>query len=129
LPGAPVGQRGLGQGVHDRCEAYVFADGTADEADRARLATHLPFAARQLSVLYRRVAAGEIWDLTVEHRMLGIDDRDDLLNVVNVITSSACCRCRTRWTGGRARCTAGPARRASPERPAGPEAARPACRR
>ena len=77
-------RRRLGQGVHDRCEAYVFADGTADEADRARLALHLPFPARQFSVLYRRVAGGEIWDLSVEHPMLAIDDRDDLLSVVNV---------------------------------------------
>jgi hypothetical protein len=74
----------LGQGVHDRCEAFVFADGTAGEADRAGLAMHLPFPARQLSVLCRRVAAGEVWDLTVEHRSLGIDERDDLFNVVNV---------------------------------------------
>ena len=74
----------LGQGVHDRCEAYVFADGIADDADRARLALHLPFPARLLSVLYRHVAAGEVWDLTVEHRVLGVDERDDLLNVVNL---------------------------------------------
>ena len=70
--------------MHDRCEAYVFANGTVDDADRARLAIHLPFPARLLSVLYRRVVAGEVWDLTVEHRMLGIDERDDLFNVVNV---------------------------------------------
>ncbi len=74
----------LGQGVHDRCEAYVFADGTVGEADRAGLAVHLPFPARQLSVLFRRVASGEVWDLTVSHAALGIDERDDLLNVVNV---------------------------------------------
>jgi hypothetical protein len=74
----------LGQGVHDRCEAYVFADGAVDEADRARLAIHLPFPARQLSVLYRQVAAGEVWDLTVGHRTLGLDERDDLINVVNI---------------------------------------------
>ncbi len=74
----------LGQGVHDRCEAYVFANGAVDDADRARLAIHLPFPARLLSVLCRRVVAGEVWDLTVEHRMLGIDERDDLFNVVNV---------------------------------------------
>jgi hypothetical protein len=74
----------LGQGVHDRCEAYVFADGSIDDADRQRLAMHLPFPTRLLSVLYRRVAAAEVWDLTMEHRVLGIDDRDDLFNVVNV---------------------------------------------
>jgi hypothetical protein len=70
--------------VHDRCEAYLFANGTIDDADRARLAIHLPFPARLLSVLYRRVAADEVWDLTMEHRVLGIDERDDLLNVINI---------------------------------------------
>ena len=74
----------LGQGVHDRCEAYVFADGTVGDADRARLALHLPFPARLLSVLYRRVGSGEIWDLTVAPGALGVDDRDDVFNVVNI---------------------------------------------
>jgi len=74
----------IGQGVHDRCEAYVFADGRIDDADRARLATQLPFPARFLSILRRRVAAGEVWDLTVPAARLGVDDRHDLLNVVNV---------------------------------------------
>ena len=32
----------VGQGVHDRCEAYVFADGGVGEADLERLAIHLP---------------------------------------------------------------------------------------
>ena len=36
------------RGVHDWCEAYVFADGIADDADRAGLALHLPFPARRL---------------------------------------------------------------------------------
>ena len=55
-----------------------------DDADRARLARHLPFPVRLLSVLCRTVAAGEVWDLTVAPGMLGVDERDDLLNVVNV---------------------------------------------
>lgn len=74
----------IGQGVHDRCEACVFADGTVEDADLLRLARHFPFPARLLSVLCRHVAAGEVWDLTVEGRVLGVDERDDVLNVVNV---------------------------------------------
>ena len=74
----------LGQGVHDRCEAYAFADGHVDDADRARLATKLPFPARFLSILSRRVAAGEVWDLTVAGAELGVDERDDVLSVVNL---------------------------------------------
>jgi hypothetical protein len=74
----------IGQGVHDRCEACVFADGSVEDADRVWLARHFPFPARLLSVLCRRVAAGEVWDLTVAGRVLGVDERDDVLNVVNV---------------------------------------------
>jgi hypothetical protein len=74
----------LGQGVHDRCEAYAFADGHVDDADRARLALHLPFPARFVSILSHRVAAGEAWDLTVAPAELGVDERDDVLNVVNL---------------------------------------------
>jgi hypothetical protein len=74
----------IGQGVHDRCEACVFADGIVEDADRVWLARHFPFPARLLSVLYRHVAAGEVWDLTVAGRVLGVDERDDVLNVVNV---------------------------------------------
>jgi len=74
----------LGQGVHDRCEAYAFADGHVDDADRARLAIHLPFPARFVSILSHRVAAGEVWDLTVAPGELGVDERDDVLNVVNL---------------------------------------------
>jgi hypothetical protein len=74
----------LGQGVHDRCEAYAYADGHVDDADRARLAIHLPFPARFVSILSRRVAAGEVWDLTVAPAELGVDERDDVLNVVNL---------------------------------------------
>jgi hypothetical protein len=74
----------IGQGVHDRCEACVFADGIVEDADRVWLARHFPFPARLLSVLCRHVAAGQVWDLTVDGRVLGVDERDDLLNVVNV---------------------------------------------
>ncbi len=74
----------IGQGVHDRCEACVFADGTVEDADRVWLARHFPFPARLLSVLCRHVAAGEVWDLTVDGGVLSVDERDDVLNVVNV---------------------------------------------
>ena len=57
-----------GEGVHDRCEAFVFADGTAEPTRPT--GPGLPCTSRfppgMLSVLYRRVAAGEVWDLTVE---------------------------------------------------------------
>ncbi len=78
-------RRRLGQGVHDRWEAYIFADGApGDAADRAGLELHLPVPSRQLSVLHKRVRTGQVWDLTVPPELLGLNERDDLLNVVNI---------------------------------------------
>jgi len=77
-------RRGIGQGVHDRLEAAVFADGTIDPADRARAGRHIPFPTRILSVRHRDVRSGESWDLSVRGGHWGLDDRDDILTVVNV---------------------------------------------
>jgi hypothetical protein len=74
----------IGQGVHDRLEAAVFADGTIDPADEARTGYHFPFPTRILSVRHRDVRSGESWDLSVRGEHWGLDDRDDILNVVNV---------------------------------------------
>ena len=77
-------RRSIGQGVHDRLEAAVFADGTIDPADEARTGYHFPFPTRILSVRYRDVRSGESWDLSVRGERWGLDDRDDIMNVVNV---------------------------------------------
>ena len=77
-------RRSIGQGVHDRVEAAVFADGTIDPADEARGRRHFPFPARILSVRHRDVRPGESWDLSVRGDHWGLDDRDDILSVVNV---------------------------------------------
>jgi hypothetical protein len=77
-------RRTIGQGVHDRLEAAVFADGTADPADVARAARHLPFPTRILSVRHRHVRSGECWDLSVRGEHWGLDGRDDIMNVVNI---------------------------------------------
>jgi hypothetical protein len=82
-PGIAVRSR-LGQGVHDRCEAHLFAEGTVEDADLRRLASHLPFPVRMLSILSRHVGAAEVWDLTVDRRGMDVDERDDMLNVVNI---------------------------------------------
>lgn len=83
--GAPIAiRRSIGQGVHDRLEAAVFADGQADPADEARAARHLPFPTRILSVRHAGVGAGQCWDLSVRGEHWGLDDRDDILNVVNI---------------------------------------------
>ena len=77
-------RRSIGQGIHDRIEAFVFADGTIDPADEARTAHHFPFPTRILSVRHRDVRSGESWDLSVRGDHWGLDDRDDIMNVVNV---------------------------------------------
>lgn len=77
-------RRSIGQGVHDRLEAAVFADGTIDPADEARAGHHFPFPTRILSVRHRDVRSGQSWDLSVRGGLWGLDDRDDILNVVNV---------------------------------------------
>ena len=56
-------RRAIGQGVHDRTEAVVFADGQIDPADEARAMMHFPFPTRILSVRQRDVGPGECWDL------------------------------------------------------------------
>jgi hypothetical protein len=74
----------LGQGVHDRLEAAVFADGEIDPEDEGRGIRHFPFPTRILSVRHRQVHSGESWDLSIRGEHWGRDDRDDILNVVNV---------------------------------------------
>jgi hypothetical protein len=77
-------RRAIGQGVHDRVEAAVFADGQIGAEDEARAARHFPFPTRILSVRHRVVPAGTCWDLSVRGEYWGLDDRDDILNVVCV---------------------------------------------
>jgi hypothetical protein len=77
-------RRSLGQGIHDRLEAAIFADGVIDPADEARAAAHFPFPTRILSVRDKTVRAGERWDLSVRGEHWNLDDRDDIMNVVNV---------------------------------------------
>lgn len=77
-------RRTIGQGVHDRLEAAVFAGGQIGPADEARAGLHFPFPTRILSVRHRSVGPGDCWDLSVRGEHWGLDDRDDILNVVNV---------------------------------------------
>jgi hypothetical protein len=77
-------RRSIGQGVHDRLEAAIFADGQIDPADDARANLHFPFPTRILSVRHRDVGPGECWDISVRDEHWDIDYRDDIMNVVNV---------------------------------------------
>lgn len=77
-------RRAIGQGVHDRTEAAIFADGQVEPADEARALIHFPFPTRILSVRHRDVGPGECWDLSVREEHWDIDFRDDIMNVVNI---------------------------------------------
>jgi hypothetical protein len=77
-------RRTIGQGVHDRLEAAVFADGQISPADEARASAHFPFPTRILGVRHRDVLAGDCWDLSVRGEHWDLDDRDDIMNVVNI---------------------------------------------
>src|SRR5205085_2745403 len=79
-------RRVLGQGVHDRMEAYVVADGVLDPRDVEAASAHFPFPVRVLSVVHKEVPAGAVWDVSVRGDNWGLDDRDDVLSIVNVGT-------------------------------------------
>jgi hypothetical protein len=79
------------QGMHDRGEAYVFANHPlASEQDDRGLRNHLPVYVRAISVLEKTVKAGEVWDVTLSpnewERLEGKppDEREEMYNIVNV---------------------------------------------
>lgn len=59
----------LPQGMHDRCEEYVFAGaGRPSRSDLAGLANHLPLHYKVLRYRTLRIADGETLDVTVERK-------------------------------------------------------------
>jgi hypothetical protein len=79
-------RRRLGQGVHDRCEAGVFAGMPVAQSDLDGMAGHLPFPVRASSELVRRIPAGTEWDVSARPQDWGREYRDDVVRVVNVGT-------------------------------------------
>jgi len=56
----------LPQGIHDRCEEFVYAaGGLPSRRDLDGLARHMPVHYKIIRLHSHRVAAGEVWDLTV----------------------------------------------------------------
>lgn len=83
----PVALRSrLGQGRHDRGEAFAFAAGQLEERDYLGISHHLPLHVKAVSVLTKRVAAGEIWDVSVRGAIWAIDDLEELYTTVNIGT-------------------------------------------
>jgi hypothetical protein len=79
-------RRRLGQGVHDRCEAGVFAGLPVAQSDLDGMAMHLPFPVRASSELIRRIPAGTEWDVSARPDDWGREYRDDVVRVVNLGT-------------------------------------------
>ncbi|MFI0849619.1 hypothetical protein, partial [Mesorhizobium sp. IMUNJ 23232] len=79
-------RRRLGQGVHDRCEAGVFAGLPVAQSDLAGMAGHLPFPVRASSELTRRIPAGTEWNVSARPGDWGREYRDDVVRVVNLGT-------------------------------------------
>lgn len=77
-------RRRLGQGMHDRGEAVLFAAGTIDEADLEGQGRHFPIHVKAISVLEKTIAAGETWDVSVRGEAWGLDDMEELYVTVNV---------------------------------------------
>ena len=74
----------LGQGMHDRGEAFTFADAEPTQSDGKGLARHLPVRVCAISVAHKTLAAGEVWDVSVRGEDWGVDDVEELYVIVNV---------------------------------------------
>ncbi len=84
----PISMRSrLGQGLHDRGEAAVFAVHDLSEEDRAALAIHLPLHMRTQSIAHVSVPAGQCWDVSVRgDEVWGLDEMEELYSTLNIGT-------------------------------------------
>lgn len=83
---AITARRRLGQGLHDRGEAVVFANGTIPNEDRYSLSNHLPAHMKTISVVRKTICAGEMWDVSVRGDVWNLDEMEELYLAVNVGT-------------------------------------------
>jgi hypothetical protein len=75
----------IGQGMHDRGEAHAFANHVEEaERDFGGHRSHFPIFVRTMSVREKTVPPGEAWDITVTPREWGVDEREELYNIVNL---------------------------------------------
>ena len=76
----------LGQGRHDRGEAFAFAGAELSEGDHYGLARHFPACLKAISVLHKILEPGECWDVTTSGADWGIDAREDTYVLINIGT-------------------------------------------
>ncbi|WP_141335241.1 hypothetical protein [Raoultella terrigena] len=74
----------LAQGMHDRGEEFVYADGVIHPRDAVGLSHHLPLPVKLVSVKEKVVKANEVWDLSVRHDQWGLDYMEELYTTVNI---------------------------------------------
>lgn len=72
------------QGMHDRGEAFVYANHPKPEMDKAGQDNHFPIYVRMLSIPEKIVASGEIWDITVSPQEWQVHQLEEMYNIVNV---------------------------------------------
>lgn len=76
----------IGQGIHDRLEAYVFADGNFSEEDIAGMNKHVPIPIQVVCGKRIEVGLGECLDLTADGADWDRGKGDDLVSLLNVET-------------------------------------------
>ena len=75
----------LPQGMHDRGEEYVVADGRVHERDAVGLACHAPFHFKIIHLPFYHIRAGETWDISVRHTAWpGLDHMEELYVALRV---------------------------------------------
>jgi hypothetical protein len=82
---AIAARRKLGQGLHDMGESVIFADTPFTQGHSLTgLHNHFPVHVKATAILEKRVAPGEVWDLSVRAATWGIDDLEELYSGLNV---------------------------------------------
>jgi hypothetical protein len=81
-----ISRQRLGQGVHDRIEASVFANEKISEDDQIGLQNVLPIPIMAISVLNKKIGPGQTWDLSVRGNRWNYHDLIDLYVIVNIGT-------------------------------------------
>ena len=80
------GRERMGQGIHDRGEAVVFAYGQPLVSDTHGLNRHFPLRVKAISVKVKRIKAGECLEVSTRGMDWDIDHMEELYCIVNIDT-------------------------------------------
>ena len=76
----------IGQGIHDRLEAYIFANGSFSEEDLTGMSKHIPIPILFTCGKKITVKSGECLDLTANRADWDRGNGDDVFSILNVDT-------------------------------------------